>query len=136
MAASLGLLISGRSCPQERAKLDNGMTPQESSQGLLIQCDMVDKLATALHQASKELIATRESRPSIMVVALLVRNILELRVWTEFCTKSPENAKTFQLDAVRNFDDIVKRVLSADLSTHPEAPGLFTQFADVKAELE
>lgn len=135
-AVLLGFLISERSCPQESVILDDIMTPKEEAINLLFQCDMIGKLATALHQTTTELIGTRESRPSITVVALLVRNILELRVWTEFCTKSAENAKNFQVDAIRDFDDIVKRILSVDLSAHPEASGLFKQFADGKAELE
>ena len=112
------------------------MMPHKANLNLVIQCTTVGKLAKALQQTTSELIATRTSKPSLSVVALLARNLLELRVWTEFCTKSAENARKFQLDAVRDFDDIVKRVSPLIPADHNEALGAFKQFADVRTDLE
>ena len=110
------------------------MMPHKANLNLVIQCTTVGKLAKALQQTTSELIATRTSKPSLSVVALLARNLLELRVWTEFCTKSAENARKFQLDAVRDFDDIVKRVSPLIPADHNEALGAFKQFADVRTD--
>jgi len=112
------------------------MTEEKASLKVLMQSSTIAKLANALRHTVSDLIATRDSHPSIPVVALLSRNILELRIWTEFCIKSEEDASTFHLDAIRDFDDMIKRVPSTDLTDYPEAAGLFKQFADARAELE
>lgn len=116
--------------------MDFTMTPAVASQDLVIQCTIICKLADALQHTINELTGTRKSRPSLTVVALLARNLLELRVWIEFCTKSTKNARKLQLDAVRDFDGMIKHVSPGAPDTHHEAIGLFKQFSDARAELE
>ena len=55
-------------------------------------------------------------------VARITRNLLELRIWAEYCGKSPENAYDFYCDAVRDLVDMLRKF---------EAPE-----PEVEAELE
>jgi len=50
----------------------------------------------------------------ISVVAWRARNLLEICIWTIFCTKDEENARQFYDDAARDFDDILR-----SLQNHP-----------------
>jgi hypothetical protein len=43
-------------------------------------------------------------------VAWLTRNLVELRVWVEYCSRSAQNAEEFFRDAVRDLADINKNV--------------------------
>jgi hypothetical protein len=101
---------------------------------LFVQHTVINKLAAAVKYNYDELISAREGCP-LSTVAWLARNLLELLIWTEFCIKSPENANRFYIDAVRDFDDVIRRVSTTDLKAHPEAEGLLKEFRDARTEL-
>jgi hypothetical protein len=111
------------------------MTPEKISEDVVIQCTVIDKISKAVNVLVSELIDTRKSRPSLSVVALLARNLLELRVWTEFCTKSAKDAKTLYLDAVRDVDDLI-RCVSSDVNLYPGATDMIKKYADLRVELD
>ena len=50
------------------------------------------------------------------MLAYLVRNLLELKVWIEFCSRSEENARRFHQDWVRDglgFQEAARQLLAA-----------------------
>ena len=112
------------------------MTPEKIPEGVVIQCIMIGKISKAVNVTVSELIATRESRPSLSVIALLARNLLELRVWAEFCTKSTKGAKKLYLDAIRDFDDIIRSVSTLDVSGYPGGADIIKQYTDLRAQLD
>jgi len=69
-----------------------------------VQPDVLARLRFAVEANTRNLqIATEEGR--ISTVAWLTRNLLELMLWSEYCTKSPSNAKEFVLDSARDAND-------------------------------
>jgi len=112
----------------------NIMAIEGPSLDLLVQCTVMNKLAAAVKHNTHELISAREGG-SLSTVALLARNLLELLIWTEFCIKSPENAESFYIDSVRDFDDVIRSISTMDLKAHPEAESVFKEFRDARTEL-
>jgi hypothetical protein len=112
------------------------MTPEKIPEDVVTQCTVIEKISKAVNLVVSELIETRKSRPSLSVVALLARNLLELRVWTEFCTKSAKDAKTLYLDAVRDVDDLIRCVSSVDVNLYPGATDMIKKYADLRVELD
>lgn len=47
-------------------------------------------------------------RAPTSLIAWACRNLLELRVWAEYCTRSPENAESFFLDSAKDLFDMHK----------------------------
>jgi hypothetical protein len=110
------------------------MATEHPPQDLIMQATVIQKLAIAVNHNVTELTRTRAGGP-IYTVAWLARNLLELFVWTEYCTKSPENAKQFYIDAVRDFDDIVKVIKPEDVEEHPGVKEPLAHFSAARTEL-
>lgn len=66
-------------------------------------------LALALKQNHEELILACRSRP-FTHVAWLVRNLVELKIWAEYCTKSTDNARVFFFDCLRDMKELYEGV--------------------------
>ena len=111
-------------------------------QALAIQVTTLEKLSIAVKRGSAELAQSKGQ--SLPVLSLLVRNLLELRIWTEFCATSVENAKRFQLDAIRDADDLFKAINAigakypdvTNTAAHSQAMGIHGKYSEMRAKLE
>jgi hypothetical protein len=84
------------------------------------QKEALEKLRKAIIRNHEDLHAANE-RKSISTVAWLHRNILELWVWTEYCSKSPQHAHEFALDAGRDACDALEILDTDDARATAEA---------------
>ena len=58
----------------------------------------------------RELLQRAKRRGGLDYVAWITRNLLELRIWAEYCGKSADNADDFFCDAVRDVVDMLRKV--------------------------
>ena len=70
------------------------------------QSDLLKKIRQSVEQNSTELQLAFSERP-LNTVAWLARNLLELAIWSEYCTQSEENAKEFVIDSARDACDVL-----------------------------
>jgi len=68
----------------------------------------------------RELLQRGRRRGELDYMAWLTRNLVELRVWVEYCSKSTENAEEFYRDAIRDLADLNKKVGGLDADTIEE----------------
>ncbi len=71
----------------------------------------------------------------LAIVAWHARNLLELAIWTEYCIQSPENGVRFGVDAVRDFDDIIKLISQDEIEANPEAKKHIQEFKAARSIL-
>ena len=83
-----------------------------------MQSDVLHRLHSAVEHTLQDLEnAMKTGRVS--TVAWLVRNLLELAIWTAQCAQSEENSKQFVLDAARDVHDALNvpdRIFAEDFS--------------------
>jgi len=102
---------------------------------LHIQAVVGGKLANAISYSVKELVNMKDGTP-LPIAAWHGRNLLELRIWTEYCIKSPENAARFAIDAIRDLDDLLNLITEDELDTvTPEDKQRFENMKAARAEL-
>lgn len=58
----------------------------------------------------RDLLKRAQRRGAPDYVAWITRNILELRVWVEYCSQSPRHAEEFFEDAIRDLQDLHRAV--------------------------
>jgi hypothetical protein len=99
--------------------------------------DAITRYRDLLHRAKR--------RGALDYIAWITRNILELRIWVEYCSQSQQHSEEFYQDAVRDLNDL-QRVVggldSADINTLQEANKFIGnakpahKFKDVKVAAE
>lgn len=57
----------------------------------------------------RELLQRAKRRGQLDYVAWITRNLLELRIWAEYCGRSTDNADDFFCDAVRDLVDMLRK---------------------------
>ena len=65
-------------------------------------------------------------------IAWLTRNLVELRVWAEYCSASEANAQEFHEDAVRDLVELNMKVPGLDAATRVELDNATSALANVK----
>lgn len=70
----------------------------------MVYVDLVESI-----EHYRELLQRAKRRGRLDYVAWITRNLLELRVWAEYCGKSTENAYDFYCDAVRDLVDMLRK---------------------------
>jgi hypothetical protein len=66
------------------------------------------RLSKAINR-NLELLQRLQRRGSLAHVAWLARNLLELRIWVDYCSLSIDNAQDFYFDAIRDLVDLNKK---------------------------
>src|SRR4051794_2656924 len=61
-----------------------------------------------------ELLHRAKRRGALDYISWISRNILELRVWIEYCSQSAENSEEFFKDALRDLNDLQRSVGGLD----------------------
>lgn len=92
------------------------------------------KLGEAISYNVKELVKM-EDGTVLPIVAWHARNLLELSIWTEYCIQSQENAVRFAVDAMRDLDDIIKRLPQDEIDARPETKRWIENFESVRTGL-
>jgi acyl-CoA-binding protein len=70
----------------------------------MVYVDLVESI-----EHYRELLQRAKRRGRLDHVAWITRNLLELRIWAEYCGKSTENAYNFYCDAVRDLVDMLRK---------------------------
>lgn len=71
-------------------------------------------------ERNRALLSRSKRRGDIAVVAWLTRNLVELRVWVEYCAMSDDNALEFCDDAVRDLIELNRKIPGLDATTRAE----------------
>jgi hypothetical protein len=74
------------------------------------------RMSNAINQ-NLELLQRNRRRGSLAYVAWLTRNLLELRVWAEYCALSMGHAQDFFFDSIRDLADVNRMVDDLDDET-------------------
>lgn len=69
---------------------------------------------------TRNLLKSRLDEADVNYIAWLVRNLVELKVWVEYCSVSDENALEFHEDSVRDLIELDKKVGGMDDETRAE----------------
>ena len=69
---------------------------------------------------TRSLLKSRQDEADVNYTAWLVRNLVELRVWVDYCSVSDENALEFHEDSVRDLIELDKKVRGMDDETKVE----------------
>jgi hypothetical protein len=62
----------------------------------------------------RDLLHRAKRRGPLDYMAWLTRNILELRIWVEYCSQSQQHSEEFYQDAIRDLNDLQKTVGGLD----------------------
>lgn len=62
----------------------------------------------------RELLHRATRRGALDYIAWVTRNILELRIWVEYCSRSQEHCEEFFQDAIRDLNDVQRSVGGLD----------------------
>ncbi len=68
-------------------------------------------------ERNRDLLARAKRRGDLAVVAWLARNLVELRVWVEYCAMSEDNALEFSDDAIRDLVALNRKIPGLDDET-------------------
>jgi hypothetical protein len=82
---------------------------------------------------TRELLQTKKHEGDMRYIAWLARNLVELRIWTEYCSISEANAQEFNDDAVRDLVELDMRIPGLDVATKAELDDAASALTDMKA---
>jgi hypothetical protein len=91
-------------------------TPGERAVSIALVCM---RLKTVVTQ-TRDLLQSKKSEADVNYIAWLTRNLVELRIWAEYCSVSAENALEFHEDSVRDLIELNKKVPGIDDETKAE----------------
>jgi hypothetical protein len=58
---------------------------------------------------TRDLLQAKQGGGDVNYIAWLTRNLVELRIWAEYCSASDENALEFHEDSVRDLIELYSR---------------------------
>jgi hypothetical protein len=69
---------------------------------------------------TRDLLQAKQGGGDVNYIAWLTRNLVELRIWAEYCSASDENALEFHEDSVRDLIELNQKVPGIDDETKKE----------------
>jgi hypothetical protein len=104
--------------------------------------DLVLKLMQSVARVGHDLLTATESPDALPLVAWNARNMVELAVWIRYCGRSPENARRFHEDTLRDLKGLIDslaelhRLVGATYELEQTAHAGLNQLAQEKLGLE